>query len=162
MSHCITQMETLTLTPSFFSPPSLTFSHLLQVPILCQRKLLLSLVQISPHVHTGCQRLLLPGGTGQHLRGESPSMHMRKTIASFDACAHAHTHSTCAPLECVYVCVWMSGALSGPAAAVLLQVALDLFTYKQVRVNGYAEHAIIPNVTFAWKSALAGSPSHFV
>lgn len=32
----------------------------------------------------------------------------------------------------------MNGALSGPAAAVVLQAALDLFTYKQVRVNEYA------------------------
>lgn len=32
----------------------------------------------------------------------------------------------------------MSAALSGPAAAVVLQAALDLFTYKQVGVNKYA------------------------
>lgn len=32
----------------------------------------------------------------------------------------------------------MSAAVSGPAAAVVLQAALDLFTYKQVGVNEYA------------------------
>lgn len=32
----------------------------------------------------------------------------------------------------------MNGALSGPAAAVVLQAALDLFTSKQVGVNEYA------------------------
>lgn len=48
----------------------------------------------------------------------------------------------------------MNGALSGPAAAVVLQAALDLFTYKQVVVNEYANGSVracaaIPNVIFA-------------
>lgn len=36
----------------------------------------------------------------------------------------------------------MSAAVSGPAAAVVLQATLDLFTYKQVEVNEYANSTV--------------------
>lgn len=60
-----------------FFPLHFWHSHLLQVSVLCERKLPLSLVQISAHVHTGCQRLLLPGGPGQHLWGKGSNVSVK-------------------------------------------------------------------------------------
>lgn len=48
---------------------ALTNSSLFQLPLLRQRLLPVSLVQVSPRVHPERQRLLFPRGTRQHLRG---------------------------------------------------------------------------------------------
>lgn len=45
----------------------LTSSSLFQLPLLCERFLPLPLVQVPPRVHPERQRLLIPGGTRQHL-----------------------------------------------------------------------------------------------
>lgn len=41
-----------------------------QLPVLRERLLPLPLVQVPPHLHPQCRRLLLPGGTRQALRGK--------------------------------------------------------------------------------------------
>lgn len=61
----------------------------MQVPVLCRWKVPLSLVQISPHVHTGCQRLLLPGGTRQRLTGLlSPHHNQTNTTKELSSCLY--------------------------------------------------------------------------
>lgn len=50
---------------------ALTNSSLFQLPLLCERLLPVSLVQVSPRVHPERQRLLFPRGTRQRLRGRT-------------------------------------------------------------------------------------------
>lgn len=56
------------------SGDALTSSPLFQLPLLCERLLPVSLVQVPPRVHPERQRLLFPGGTRQHLRGRNPDV----------------------------------------------------------------------------------------
>lgn len=50
---------------------ALTISSLFQLPLLCERLLPVSLVQVSPRLHPERQRLLVPRGTRQRLRGRN-------------------------------------------------------------------------------------------
>lgn len=50
---------------------ALTNSSLFQLPLLCERLLPVSLVQVPPRVHPERQRLLFPRGTRQRLRGRN-------------------------------------------------------------------------------------------
>lgn len=50
---------------------ALTRSSLFQLPLLCERLLPVSLVQVPPRLHPERQRLLFPRGTRQHLRGRN-------------------------------------------------------------------------------------------
>lgn len=50
---------------------ALTISSLFQLPLLCERLLPVPLVQVSPRLHPERQRLLVPRGTRQRLRGRN-------------------------------------------------------------------------------------------